>query len=311
MTVVLRTSGARPACWHLPADGKLAPLDQITLVYAICSALVLATLYLTGDPRISLQELGFLMTAHALLLVLVGLAPTARKQSGALGRLLAEWYPLVVLLAVYGSIGLVNAPRSWLGHSFDPQILQWEGRLAGTRFLMQYTGYTGTPILTWLLGFSYLAFFPMVIASPMVLWAMGRREYARRAIFGITLTFLTCYILFLLFPVAGPAYVWGWPDTQTDADLPVRLVRQLNDRHDSWGSAFPSSHVAASSIAVFLGFSGCRRLGALIAPVAIGIMVAVIYFRVHYVLDAVVGLGIALVVGCLVLKIWPVKPARV
>lgn len=293
--------------WHLPADGKLAPLDQITLAYAICSALVLATLYLTGDPRISRIELGYLMTAHALLLLLVGLAPAARKQSGELGRLLAEWYPLVVLLAVYGSIGLVNAPRSWLGNSFDPQILQWEGRLAGTRFLMQYDGYSGTPFLTWLLGFSYLAFFPMVIASPMVLWAMGRREHARRAIFGITLTFLTCYLLFLLFPVAGPAYVWGWPDTQTDADLPVRLVRQLNDRHDSWGSAFPSSHVAASSIAAFLGFSGCRRLGASIAPVAIGILAAVIYFRVHYVLDAVVGLGIAVLIGCLVLKIWPVK----
>lgn len=292
------------AAWHL------APLDQITLAYTACSAAILATLYVTGDPRISRLELAYLMTAHGLLASLVLLASRARREASSLGRLLAEWYPLVVLLAVYGSIGLVNAPRAWLDASFDPQVLTWEGRLAGTRFLMHYSGYTGNPVLTWLLGFSYLAFFPMVIASPVVLWAMGRKEHARRAIFGISLTFFTCYLLFLLFPVAGPAYVWGWPDTQSDADLPVRLVRLLNDRHDSWGSAFPSSHVAASAVAVFLGFSGCRRLGVLIAPVAVGILLAVIYFRVHYVLDAVAGLAVSLVVAAAVIRIWPVERAR-
>lgn len=309
MTVVLRKAGTARTWWPRRATDQLAPLDRITLLYTICSALVLVTLYLTGDPRISRIELAYLLTAHALLLGLVTLAAMARQEASALGRLLAEWYPLVVLLAVYGSIGLVNAPRAWLDQSFDPLVLNWEGRLAGTRFLMYYSGYTGTPVLTWFLGISYLAFFPMVIASPMVLWAMGRQEHARRAIFGISLTFFTCYLLFLLFPVAGPAYLWGWPDTQTDADLPVRLVRQLNDRHDSWGSAFPSSHVAASSVAVLLGFSGCRRLGTLIAPVALGIMLAVIYFRVHYVLDALAGLAIAILVAGAVLRIWPLERA--
>lgn len=310
MTDVLRRSGSRRVWWSLRAANQMAPLDRITLLYTICSAAVLATLYVTGDPRISRTELAYLLTAHWLLLTLVALAPMARRQAGTFGRLIAEWYPLVVLLAVYGSIGLVNAPRAWLDQSFDPLVLSWEGRLAGTRFLMYYSGYTGTPILTWLLGISYLAFFPMVIASPMVLWAMGRRDHARRAIFGITLTFLTCYLLFLLFPVAGPAYIWGWPDAQTNADLPVRLVRQLNDRHDSWGSAFPSSHVAASAVAVLLGFSGCRRLGTLIAPVALGILLAVIYFRVHYVLDAVAGLALAILVAAAVIRIWPLQRAQ-
>jgi membrane-associated phospholipid phosphatase len=308
--VVFPTSGVRAGYWPAPARRWLAPLDQITLGYTLFSAIVLVTLYVTGDPRISRIEFTCLMTAHGLLLLLVGLAATARSRPGDTGRLLAEWYPLVVLLAVYGSIGLVNGPRAWLGQSFDPQILYWEGRLAGASFLIPYTGYSGTPTLTWLLGISYLAFFPMVIASPMVLWVMGRRDHARRAIFGITLTFLTCYILFLLFPVAGPAYLWGWPDAQTDADLPVRLVRRLNDRHDSWGSAFPSSHVAASVAAVGLAFGGCRRLGVAIAPVALGILLAVIYFRVHYVLDAVAGLALAGVVVWGVHRVWQLEPAR-
>ncbi|MDZ4674223.1 MAG: phosphatase PAP2 family protein, partial [Gemmatimonadota bacterium] len=59
-----------------------------------------------------------------------------------------------------------------------------------------------------------------------------------------------------------------------------------------------------------LGFSGCRRLGTLIAPVALGILLAVIYFRVHYVLDAVAGLALAILVAAAVIRIWPLQRAQ-
>lgn len=303
MTVALRSAGPRVASG--PQVATLAPLDWVTGVYAICSVSILTARSLSGDPRIDRLEFAALIVAHGFLFLLVALAPLARREGRRLGTLLANWYPLVVLLAIYASIGLVNAPRALLGHSFDPQVLYWEAKLFDGRFLTHYAGHSGTPTLTWLLGMSYLGFFPMVIASPLVLWNMGRTEHACRAIFGITTTFFACYLMFLLFPVAGPAYIWGWPDTQSDADLPVRLVRLLNDRHDSWGSAFPSSHVAASVTAVALAMTGCRRLGVALAPFAVGILLAVVYFRVHYALDAIAGLLVAGAILWLVTKAWP------
>ncbi|MCA9723118.1 MAG: phosphatase PAP2 family protein, partial [Gemmatimonadetes bacterium] len=110
-----------------------------------------------------------------------------------------------------------------------------------------------------------------------------------------------------LFPVAGPAYVRGWPETQAGSDLPIRLVRSLNDQGDSWGSAFPSSHVAASAAALMLGMNGCRRLGTALLPIAVGILLAVVYFRVHYVLDAVAGLALATLIVTTLYRLWPLR----
>ncbi len=292
----------------LPLSGPAAgfsALDLLTATYTLCSAMVLLVRSMVAEHRVGEPDLRWLLLAHVLLLVLVVLARQARRAAAPRLCVLAEWYPLVVLMAVYGSIGLVNGPLQHLGQSLDPVVLRWESHLSAATFFDRWAGHPGTPLVTWGLGLAYLAFFPMVIAAPLVLWLQRRYDHARRAIFGISLAFFTCYLVFLLFPVAGPSYVLGWPDGQTDSDLPVRLVRSLIDRGDSWGSAFPSSHVAASATALLLAMRGCRRLGTLLLPIAVGILLAVIYFRVHYLLDAVAGLAIAFLCVLVVRLTWP------
>ncbi len=307
MAVDVRSVNPRALSWAHGLVGRLSPLDVLTLGYTACSATVMITHWWQSDGRPIPMTLSWLLVAHGLLLVLVCLAAEARQQAAPRPSVLAEWYPLVVLLAVYASIGLVNGPRESLGLSFDPVVLHWEGRLMGPGLLERWGGHDGPQVVNWALALSYLAFFPMVISAPLVLWRQGKVDHAKRAIFGITLVFFTCYLAFLLFPVAGPAYQWGWPVSQPQSDLPVRLVRSLNDRGDSWGSAFPSSHVAASAAAVLLGMTGCRRLGSMLLPIALGILLAVVYFRVHYVLDAAAGLLLATVAAWAVVRAWPIR----
>lgn len=290
--------------------GEFSALDLLTATYTLCSATVLLVRSTVVDHRVTARYLPWLLLAHLLLIVLVILARKARKDAAPHLSVLAEWYPLVVLMAVYGSIGLLNGPLQHLGASLDPVVIGWEAKLKGPQILDRWAGHPGPGYINWFLSVSYLGFFPMVIAAPVVLWIQGKKDHARRAIFGISLTFFTCYLIFLLFPVAGPSYVLGWPDTQAGSDLPVRLVRSLNERGDSWGSAFPSSHVAASATALGLGMLGCRKLGTVLLPIALGILCAVIYFRVHYVLDAVAGLAIAAASIVLVAKFWPLETAR-
>lgn len=299
----------QPLAPTVPGSGSFSALDLLTATYTLSSATVLLVRRLLEGQGVTGSDLPWLLLAHFLLLVLVWLARRARNEAAPGLCLLAEWYPLVVLMAVYGSIGLLNGPLQHLGQSLDPVVMGWEARLRGPQMLDRWAGHPGPDYVNWVLGFSYLAFFPMVIAAPLVLWLQKKHEHARRAIFGISLTFFTCYLIFLLFPVAGPSYVIGWPDTQTAADLPVRLVRSLNERGDSWGSAFPSSHVAGSATALGLGMLGCRRLGTMLMPIALGILLAVIYFRVHYVLDAVAGLAMAALSIAIVRRYWPLVPS--
>lgn len=293
-----------------PSTSGPTAVDLLTLGYTAISATILLARTVIGNHRLDDFTLGWLLAAHALLVLLIFLVGRARRAALPGRSALAEWYPVIILMAVYTSIGLVNGPRELLGQSLDGTVLHWESHVWGPLSLERWGGHTGAPWLDWGLGISYLAFFPMVIAAPLVLWMKGQVEHARRAIFGITLAFLLCYVIFLLFPVAGPAYVMGWPSTQAGTDLPIRLVRFINDYGDSWGSAFPSSHVAASMTALFLARTGCRKTGAALAPIAVGIILAVVYFRVHYVVDAVAGLALAAVVAFAVCRAWPVEAAR-
>ncbi len=290
---------------------RFSALDLATATYAVSSTVLLLVRYFDPDIRPTSINLTGLLLAKALLLVLVVLASEARAQASRRGgySVLAEWYPLIVLVAMYASIGLINAPRELAGNSYDAMVMDWEGRLHAVRLFDRWGGHPGPTFVNWGLSVSYLAYFPMVIAAPMVLWIQGRHEHSRRAILGISITFLLCYFLFQLFPVAGPSYVIGWPETQSASDLPVRMVRAINERGDSWGSAFPSSHVAASAAALILGASSCRKLGTWLFPIALGILLAVVYFRVHYVLDAVAGLAIATIAAIWVRRAWPLQHA--
>ncbi|HRP09013.1 MAG TPA: phosphatase PAP2 family protein, partial [Gemmatimonadales bacterium] len=290
---------------------RFSALDLATATYAVSSTVLLLFRYSEPDIRPTAINLTGLLLAKGLLLVLVFLASEARAEASRRGgySVLAEWYPLIVLLAIYSSIGLINAPRELVGNSYDAMVIDWEGRLRAAQLFERWGGHPGPNVVNWSLSVSYLAYFPMVIAAPMVLWLQGRHEHSRRTILGITITFLCCYFLFQLFPVAGPSYVIGWPETQSASDLPVRMVRAINERGDSWGSAFPSSHVAASAAALILGASSCRKLGTILFPVAFGILLAVVYFRVHYVLDAVAGLAVAAIAAVWVRRAWPLRHA--
>ena len=281
----------RPQGWL----SHLAPLDVLTLVYVVSSLLIL-TVQAAGAHAFGLSGsvLGSVVFAHILLVLLVFLAAEARQQRTCTRPcLLAEWYPLVVLLAVYGSLDLINGPREAVAFSYDAVVQRWELATFGRQLAHDWSRSRTASAMAWPLSLSYLAFFPMVISAPAVLWWRGHFEPARQTIFGISLAFFTCYLVFLLFPVAGPNYLWGWPAVGGHVEFPARMVRDLIDRGDSWGSAFPSSHVAGSMAAVLLAFRNWRPLGWTLLPFALAIVVGVVYFQVHYAVDAVAGLSIA------------------
>ncbi len=290
--------------------GALAPLDMLTILYTASSFLVLSVQAVGAhDLRLSPAELGWLMMAHLLLIVLVVLAVAARRSASGKSCLLAEWYPLVVLTAVYGSVALVNGPREAAGLSYDDVVQRWEFAAFGRQLAYDWSRSHARVAYSWPLSVAYLAFFPLVIVAPAVLWWRGHLARARQTIFGISFAFFTCYLIFLLFPVAGPNYLWGWPTDGAHAGLPSRMVRELIDGGDSWGSAFPSSHVAASMAAVLLAFRNWRPLGWMLLPFALGILVGVVYFQIHYAVDAVAGLVIAGFATMLAARAIPAVPA--
>ena len=79
------------------------PVDLATIVYVVAATIaVLLSLRSDGVPGE-----WWLLLANALLLVLVALAPRARSR-GPVGRTLGDWYPMLLLPALYAEVGILT-----------------------------------------------------------------------------------------------------------------------------------------------------------------------------------------------------------
>jgi membrane-associated phospholipid phosphatase len=231
----------------------------------------------------------WLLLAHALIVALVVLAPRARN-AGPLGRFLGDWYPMLLLPALYAEIGVLTLSA---GFQNDLLIQRLETWVFGSQISYRWIRESPDLLTSWMLHACYLAYYPILYASPFALWIVGRRDASRHTILGIMATFYLCYIVFLFFPVAGPRYAFEAAHNAATNVGPARFAAWLLDRGDSWGAAFPSSHVAASVVATGMALRYWRAVGLVLLPFTIGLTLAVVYGQFHYAVDALAGLMVA------------------
>jgi membrane-associated phospholipid phosphatase len=270
--------------WRVSVLERLNAVDTVTLLYtAVATAAVLA---FSGGDHAGWDSL---LTAHALLVVLVLLAPLARR-AGPLGRFVGDWYPMLLLGGLYAEVGVLNVD---LGYQHDQIIQRLELWVFGSQVSYRWIREMPNVAASWLLHGCYLAYYAILYASPLGLWASGRRDAARRTIFAVMVTFYICYVVFLFFPVAGPRYAFDAAHNAATSVWPARAAQWLLDRGDSWGAAFPSSHVAAAVVAAVCALRYWRALGLVLAPLTLGLVLSVVYGQFHYAVDAVAGLVVA------------------
>jgi len=143
---------------------------------------------------------------------------------------------------------------------------------------------------------AYLSYYPILVAAPLGLWLAGRRASARATVLLTMVTFYLCYTAFLLFPVAGPRYVLPPADNAATAVAVAAFTHRLLEGGSAWGTAFPSSHVAAALVAAGCALRGLRPLGLVLAPAALLLTLATVYAQLHYAADALAGAALALLV---------------
>lgn len=231
----------------------------------------------------------WLLTAHALILTLVVLAPRARA-AGPVGRFLGDWYPMLLLPALYAEIGVLTLSA---GFQNDLMIQRFEAWVFGSQISYRWIRESPDMLISWILHACYLAYYPILYASPLALWMAGRRDASRHTIFAVMATFYLCYIVFLFFPVAGPRYAFDAAQNAAADVWPARFAAWLLDRGDSWGAAFPSSHVAASVVATGMALRYWRTVGLVLLPFTIGLTLSVVYGQFHYAVDSLTGLLVA------------------
>jgi membrane-associated phospholipid phosphatase len=240
---------------------------------------------------------GWLLAAVLLFGVLLLLFRRLRPASG-LGRAVHTFYPLVLFGGLYAALGTLNEGLDPARIPANDAVVQgWERALFGGQPSYDLIRRYPSPLLSGLLHLAYFSYYPTIILPPPILAARRDWEGARRVIGASITAYILCFAVFTLFPVAGPNWVWDHPTGPVRDVWSARLVYALLEGGSSVGTAFPSSHVAATFATVIAAWRAWPLLGRItVVPFAL-LTIAVVYCQMHYAVDALAGLAFGAVAG--------------
>lgn len=266
----------------------LIPVDFLVLGYLILTS----TLFVISDCAASskLIWLGFNAFAAALVLIFsrVDLQTCSRGV-----RWLRKYYPVLLFTFFYEQTQpLINAFSSgWL----DAQVVEFEIAILGLQPSLLVENYY-SPLLNEIIIGCYVSYYFWLPLGLVFLVIKNDEHAANRMLTSATIVFFVSYAMFYLYPLEGPRYHFaGAFDRDMVGYVFVPLVGQIMDSAAVHGGAMPSSHTAAALVVLVGLYRYSRRLGIMLSPVLIGLMIGCVWGRFHYVTDVAVGVAIALI----------------
>jgi membrane-associated phospholipid phosphatase len=277
------------------------PVDFIVLVYNLI--LVVSVIVFRDRVANWPVHLAFNLCIIAFVLHLgrLGVNPANRFM-----KLVRRWYFLILLLFIYeqtGGLVFVYVPR-WL----DNGLALLEYSLFGvhpTLFLQDYN----IPLLNEYFMFGYFTYFFLILIYSMSLFIRKMDYNLDLFVTTMTLTFLTCFIMFYFYPIAGPRFLFrdiygggldGW--------LFVPLVDYVIKHGAAEGGSMPSSHTAVAVVILVHSWRYSRRLGYIFTPIVVGLVIGTFWGRFHYISDTIVGLAMAII--CIIIGDWLVRKRK-
>lgn len=223
--------------------------------------------------------------AHAFVLALVALA-----LSGRFPPWLRAWLPLLVGPFLYVEL-------RWLiegaGRTHTDELMRdWERSLfpsnpSRTLALSWPSSWVSEPLHA-----AYLSYYGLVYVPPALLWLKGRRRDFSLTLLALTTVYAACFVAYVLMPVDGPRFLFG-PSQAPSGPFRSAALRLL-EAGSSRGTAFPSSHVAASVVAAICALRFQPRIGAVTLLLALGVAIGAVYGGFHYAVDVVAGFAAGL-----------------
>jgi len=254
----------------------------------------------TAVSRVGLSR-GNWLVALANVLIILCLWLVTRPGLGPTGRVLREVMPLVLTLVGYAALDVLSGGGQLRAH--DDVLLAWEEATFGMQPARDWWRGHTSPFWSSLLHSVYFLYY-LILAVPALFFLLrGDWPAFRRFSRNVVCTFCVCFLVFVLYPVAGPYYVFEHPAGLMVDNLPAHMVYAALASGSSFGAAFPSSHVAATTAAGLATFKGNRTLGWILLVPVLLMPIATVYTQMHYAWDAIVGVLVGIAVPWFAAKI--------
>ncbi len=212
-------------------------------------------------------------------------------------QVLYDYYVIVCVVVIFDGLGpLIRAVNPV---DKDPNLIAFDRWLTGTDPTAALERFA-TPLLSDVLTvfYSLYYFHPIVLGTLVLLDDRARppasRDFSRYA-FTMVFVFFVSYVGYFLVPAVGPRF------TVTHAGpLPRGAVSQLIDHTLDWlesnkRDCFPSGHTMVVVAVLLEAARRSKKTFWIFLPFAVGLVMATVYCRYHYVADVLAGLTLAFV----------------
>lgn len=213
-------------------------------------------------------------------------------------------YPVLLTPLLYSELDLLN--QLHVQGYLDPTVQAWEEALFGAQLSVVWAEAQPWRWLSELMHLGYFSYYLLIPISAVLVYRRAGPPELHRFTLITGLGFFVCYVIFTLFPVAGPRYLYEQLAGTPARALFFEAVHAIAEQGSSKGTAFPSSHVSGT-VAAWLA---TRRVAPtwfrVAAAFVLLLTLGTVYGRFHYAVDALAGLA----VGAAAWRLGPLLEGR-
>jgi membrane-associated phospholipid phosphatase len=271
---------------------SMAPIEGLTLFFLV--GLIILTLLFHGQIPLWHSLIFRYMVLLGLLFVLK--LSWDQKATGKTGTFFHHFSPILFVVLIYESLGdLIQ----YLQPDIDSWLIQIDFLIFGVEPTLWMQRWI-VPWFTDIMSLAYLSYYFIPVVLIGVLYLKNRIVELDRSIFVLAFGYYISFIGYILFPAVGPRYaLTHLYSVPLEGSFITNFVRDaLNALEHNKRDCMPSGHTQIVLMVLFLAYRYEKFLFYLFFPVICALILSTVYLRYHYVIDLLVGVGLA--IGCLI-----------
>jgi len=284
---------------------KTRLIDIITILYSLINIIYI----FFGWQNVHNPKVHF--TAFSLIFLgIITLRYLSNKHESLIIRLIGEWYPVLLFGYFFEATSAVNKVvfRDYL----DPFFQRIDFLLFGYQPAALWGQRFDNVILQELLHFAYFSYYLMIFGVTAYFYFKDMENFHRH-IFLVSFLFYSCYIIYMILPVAGGRALPGLMELTTEYRYGIftRIMAFIYEKTTHWGGAFPSSHVAVALIISYSSFKIKSWVGYSLLFISSLLTISTVYCHYHYFIDTIFGVFFSIIFFYLGKYIYSLKPVKV
>jgi membrane-associated phospholipid phosphatase len=257
-------------------------IDILFLFYILASTILILLVWDAATPLFQIISFRlFLIPA------IVAILYWNSKSSHPLIQLFRWTYPLLLSGYFYSETVFYN---KLFFDNLDPKLMQIEAAIFGMQPSVEFSAFIPNLVFSELMYFGYFTFYVLIAAFTLYTF-IAKPSFFKEAVFKLSISMYIFYLLFCIFPSAGPQFYFLPPDSNLpDAYFFSHVMHFIQDTAEQPTGAFPSSHVGISIIILMLSKKGAPVFYKIVWPFVVLLSLSTVYIKAHYAIDVFGGL---------------------